>query len=143
MATLKFDEQPDVFIGVKLPITNGGQGYFNSSLTTLDQVKSNLKNLILTIKGERLMHPDFGTNINAMLFEPDDGTLKDRMAESIIQAVNKWLPYIVVKNIEVNEEADELNIHLPHQHVYSIICDFALKQDPTIFDSITLTVSNN
>ena len=139
MATLKFDEQSDVFIGVKLPITNGGHGYFNSSLTTIEQVKSNLKNLILTIKGERLMHPDFGTNINAMLFEPDDGTLKDRMAESIIQAVNKWLPYIVIKNIEVNDEADELNIH---NQIYAIKCDFVLKQDPTIFDSVTFRITN-
>ena len=54
MSTLKFDEQKDVFIGVKLPIQNGQQGYFDSSLTTIDQVKSNLRNLLLTIKGERL-----------------------------------------------------------------------------------------
>ena len=64
MATLKFDEQKDVFIGVKLPIQNGQQGYFDSSLTTIDQVKTNIRNLLLTIKGERLMHPEFGTDIN-------------------------------------------------------------------------------
>ncbi len=138
MATLKFDEQKDVFIGVKLPIQNGQQGYFNSSLTTIDQVKSNIKNLLLTIKGERLMHPDFGTNINAILFEQDDGTIVDRLQESITTAIERWLPYISISKIGINNESDEMNLH---RQVYSIKIEFVLKQDPTMFESVTLTVA--
>ena len=138
MATLKFDEQKDVFIGVKLPIQNGQQGYFDSSLTTIDQVKTNIKNLLLTIKGERLMHPDFGTEINALLFEQDDGTLIDRMEASIIAAIEKWLPYLSIKKIEINNQSDAMNLH---KQVYSIKVEFVLKQDPTIFESVTLTVA--
>ena len=138
MATLKFDEQKDVFIGVKLPIQNGQQGYFDSSLTTIDQVKTNIKNLLLTIKGERLMHPDFGTEINALLFEQDDGTLIDRMEASIIAAIEKWLPYLSIKKIEINNQSDAMNLH---KQVYSIKVEFVLKQDPTIFESVTLVVA--
>ena len=138
MATLKFDEQKDVFIGVKLPIQNGQQGYFDSSLTTIDQVKTNIRNLLLTIKGERLMHPEFGTDINAILFEQDDGTLVDRLEESIVSAIEKWLPYISISKIQINNETDAINLH---KQVYSIKLEFVLKQDPTIFESVTLTVA--
>ena len=34
-----------------------------------DSVKESIKNLILTNRGERLMQPNLGGNINAMLFE--------------------------------------------------------------------------
>lgn len=44
----------------------------SSDLTVLkdeDSVKEAIKNLILTDRGERLMQPDLGGNISAMLFE--------------------------------------------------------------------------
>ena len=44
----------------------------SSDLTVLkdeDAVKESIKNLILTDRGERLMQPNLGGNINAMLFE--------------------------------------------------------------------------
>lgn len=44
----------------------------SSDLTVLkdeDSVKESIKNLILTDRGERLMQPDLGGNISAMLFE--------------------------------------------------------------------------
>ena len=40
-----------------------GSTLFKSSYLTKDQVISNVRNLILTNKGERIMNPDFGTNI--------------------------------------------------------------------------------
>ena len=41
---------PDVAIGVKFPFN--GRRIFNSTFTTLDQSSSNLKNLLLTGRGE-------------------------------------------------------------------------------------------
>lgn len=40
-----------------------------SLLKDEDAVKDSIKNLILTDRGERLMQPNLGGNINAMLFE--------------------------------------------------------------------------
>ena len=48
-----------------------GKGVFESSYTTQQAVISNLKNLILTTKGERYMQPEFGTSIKtrSMVFQ--------------------------------------------------------------------------
>ena len=41
-------------------VNNGG---FHQSYTTVEQTKSNLINLVLTNRGERPMHPNFGCDI--------------------------------------------------------------------------------
>ncbi|MBL7086394.1 MAG: GPW/gp25 family protein [Candidatus Cloacimonetes bacterium] len=51
-------------------MTNSQYGYFNPSTITFDQIKTNIRNLVLTNKGERYMHPDFGCDIYRILFEP-------------------------------------------------------------------------
>ncbi|MBC8389700.1 MAG: GPW/gp25 family protein [Candidatus Cloacimonetes bacterium] len=73
------------FIGIKLPLTNSQYGYFNPSTVTLNQVKSNLQNLILTRKGERLMQPTFGCNIYNYLFENIDNIQIEENIQDMIQ----------------------------------------------------------
>jgi phage baseplate assembly protein W len=51
------------------PVYSTGNSVFNSTYTTVDQIKSNLINYILTNKGERVLNPNFGGNIRAFIFE--------------------------------------------------------------------------
>ena len=59
------------YIGLKLPLqkSDNSEGYFESSDTSLGAVKENIKNLILTRKGERVMNPLLGLNLDEFLFE--------------------------------------------------------------------------
>ena len=68
------------------------------------QVISNLKNLILTRRGERIMQPLFGTNLQDSLFEQNTAQLKNNIADSITSAINFWLPYVVVENLTIDTE---------------------------------------
>ena len=61
------DLKKNTAIGVMLPL--GGTPIFKSSYTTEEQTLSNLKNLLLTRKGERPFQPEFGTEIYSLLFE--------------------------------------------------------------------------
>lgn len=54
-------------IGVAIPFN--ATDVFNSTFTTVDQVKSNIINYLLTNTGERILNPDFGSNLRAYLFE--------------------------------------------------------------------------
>ena len=58
----------DYAIGITLPIQIGNNA-FNQSFKTADQAKSNIKNLLLTKKYERLMQPQFGSGLQELLFE--------------------------------------------------------------------------
>jgi phage baseplate assembly protein W len=46
-----------------------GNPVFNSTYTTVDQIKSNIINYVLTNKGERVLNPNFGSNLRNFIFE--------------------------------------------------------------------------
>jgi uncharacterized protein len=91
----------DYAIGITLPIqiTNTA---FNQSFTTIDQLSSNIKNLLLTKRGERLMHPDFGSGLQEILFEPETDEIETKIEEAIIGTMGKWLPYVNIEQIDID-----------------------------------------
>jgi phage baseplate assembly protein W len=106
------DLKKNVAVGVKLPM--GGRGIFQSSYTTEEQAISNLKNLILTRKGERPFQPVFGSDVYSLLFEQMTGFLEESLKSSIKQDVNFWLPYILLDDVIVNtlDDFNRVNISL-------------------------------
>ena len=52
----------------------GGKGYFNKAVN-LELLKNNIKQFILTYKGDRVMLPTYGLNLGPYLFEPLDEDL--------------------------------------------------------------------
>ena len=67
--TFVIDTQ-DKSVGVALPFKSANNGYFAVNYTTKEQIKTNLRNLILTEPGERLSNPKFGTPLRKFIFEP-------------------------------------------------------------------------
>ena len=102
------EEEFDSFAyGITLPIKRGNTGYFEQAFTSYEQAKTNLKNLLLTRKGERIMQPNFGTGLHSLLFEPMTDEYESKLRDTITRNVSYWLPYINIKDIEV-EMTDEL-----------------------------------
>jgi phage baseplate assembly protein W len=92
------DEQ-DKSVGVTLPLSKGNNGYFEVSYTTKEQIKSNIKSLLLTQKGERVMQPNFGSDLRKRLFEPITQDLDSIIEDNITEAINTWMPYVTVESI--------------------------------------------
>lgn len=92
---------PDVAIGVKLPIVGKRGNLFDLSYSTQEQVLSNLKNLLLTNKGERIMQPLFGTSIRKLLFSQNTEELKEQISIEISEAIDFWLPYIDIVDLNI------------------------------------------
>lgn len=99
-------ENEKVAIGILLPIIKGSNGYFDQSFNTTDAVKTNIKNLLSTRRGERLMQPEFGTTLWNILFEndTDDENLEQEIETSIDTAIKNWLPYISIEQISINKD---------------------------------------
>lgn len=98
------DLKPNKAVGVMLPL--GGSPIFKSSYTTEQQAISNLKNLLLTTKGERPFQPLFGSDIYSLLFENIQSELDSLLEESLTNDISFWLPYILLNGVEVNSEPD-------------------------------------
>ncbi len=117
------DFEPDVAVGVLLPFngnapgrtfnqnyasgSQGGASVFAQSYSTEEQAVSNLKNLLLTRKGERFMQPDFGTQIVDSLFEQSTVDLETSIEDGLNEDIATWLPYIILDNIIVDRRIDQ------------------------------------
>lgn len=120
-------------IGIKIPIQQSNYGYFDPTFTTIDEAKSNMINLLLTAKGERLMQPELGTNIQRILFENVTAEINSLIVDDITEAVNQWLPYVVLQSVEVDTE------RLDNDNRIDVQVTFGIKQDPSINETINLT----
>ena len=110
MATVReINENDDVFVGVTLPFKRGLTGDFQQSKTIREQAFSNIKNLILTGKGERLGQPTFGCDVNTIIFEPITESTADSIETSVRDAIATWLPYITVQNVYVSYDEQDTN----------------------------------
>lgn len=95
---------------VSLPLTyNKQDGPFMLNKNMFDVVKQNLKTLILTDKGERLMIPDFGVGFRKFLFENINQTTNIQLESEIKTQVNKYLPYVEIRKVDVLEDPNMLN----------------------------------
>jgi len=95
-------------VGVTIPFNNPN-GVFNQSYTNRVQVYSNLKNLLLTAKGERYMLPDFGTEIRYILFEniSSEGEFVESIRNEISNAISTWMPYLTITELDVNVNVED------------------------------------
>ena len=84
-----------------------GGSVFALSYSTEEQALSNLKNLIATSRGERYMQPRFGTRIREAIFEPNTTDLRDFLIRTIQEALDIWLPYIDIVDLELKRNIDQ------------------------------------
>ena len=101
------DLQGNIAIGVSLPF-NGPSGPFNSTYSTQTQIKSNLLNLLLTNKGERVFNPEFGCDLKNALFEGITESTSELIKNLIIDNVNLFIPEVQLTEILV-ETSPEYN----------------------------------
>jgi phage baseplate assembly protein W len=104
------DLQKNIAIGVSLPFN--GPAVFNSTYTTKDQIKSNLINLLLTAKGERVMNPEFGCDLKNFLFEGITNSNIVLLKTNISDSISTFIPEITLKNINLDSNIDDNLINL-------------------------------
>ena len=132
MSVLEKDLDPDVKIGISLPMDHtDGSGFFPGTSTALTQTSSNIRNLLLTNKGERVGQPEFGCGLLNVLFEPMSDDLLEDVRTEIEDSIAFWLPHVTINNIGVDRDEAE-----PQQ--LNIIIEFALTIQPTVHEVITL-----
>jgi len=119
------------FIGVTLPIRKGQTGMFEQSTETVQQIRSNFKNLLLTKKGERLYQPELGCDLWRVLFEPMTPDTAETARLSVTDAVDRWLPFLEVVELNITATVED--------KIIGITCTYRYRSNPNVFDTITFT----
>jgi phage baseplate assembly protein W len=111
--------QPNIAIGVSLPF-NGPSGPFNKTYSTKDQTKSNLINLLLTNKSERVFNPQFGCDLQKVLFEGINSDSTTLIESLITTNVNYFIPEITIQQIIVDNDEDHNTISITVNYYLTI-----------------------
>ena len=86
---------------------------FQATTTVMEQAKSNLVNLLLTVPGERVNLPNFGVGLKRLLFE---NQIDSNIIESQIKEQSKYyIPNIDVTRVNISLLPDDNTMHVTVQ----------------------------
>ena len=127
MASVReIDKNDDIYVGVRFPLDHSQEGFFYKTKTILEQAKSNMRNLLLTSKGERVMQPEFGSTLTDVLFNQGED-VENQIDEAIREAVSNWLPYVIINEINMFQQGNQVDVSI----------DFSVTLEPDSFDTLT------
>jgi len=64
-------------------------------------LESSVKMLLTTAKGERLMEPEYGTNIRKLIFENSSASIESIIEEELSAALSRWEPRVDVQGLSI------------------------------------------
>ncbi len=133
------DNDENIFIGIDLPFrkSDGVTGWFESSETTIQAIKNNIRMLMGTKKGERYLQPDLGMSFHRFLFEQITDDTLIAIENDIVDTFNKWLPFVQIKDIVIEPDTP-FDAVGKHKLIIKLI--FNILQDPNRLESVTVHV---
>ena len=108
-------------ISVKLPLElNEVQGPYGLNQNYVEMATQNLKMLVLTNPGERMMNPAFGVGLMSYAFELNDVSTYMDITTAIQQQTQKYLNYITIEDIKFSTPENNPDL-FPHDITVSIL----------------------
>ena len=90
-----------------IPITTDSgtiDSFTDDQITEL--IKQNVKMIIMTMPGERIMQPDFGVGIERYIFEMQNGAAPSLLREKIRSQLSKYMPTIRLLEVSTRTDID-------------------------------------
>jgi|TARA_B100000287_G_scaffold434279_1_gene498321 phage baseplate assembly protein W len=133
--TKQFIEDKDtrVSVGIDFPFSKipNGDGYFTTTKTTIDSVKNDIKLLLQTEQGERVFQPTLGIGLRRLLFEQMTSDIIIQIENNIVDAFERWLPFVELRDIQVNNKSENNQVDI------NIV--FNLNRTPNSIESVQVT----
>jgi len=100
----------------RLPIERTPQDGYALIQTYADLITQNLKNIVLTSPGERMMDPVFGVGLRNYLFSQNVFEDHENLKIAISQLVGKYMPYVELQYIDVSDIDESNAVHVSIQY---------------------------
>lgn len=104
-------------INLQLPLRKSSKGAFATNVETVRAIADDLRLLILTNHGERVIHGDFGANLRKVIFELQGAQLRQVTKDLINAAVEKWMPFVILNNVIVTDSTVDQTLRQNEIHV--------------------------
>jgi phage baseplate assembly protein W len=82
------------------------------------------------------MQPEFGCDIWKIIFEPIiEGDIESKIENSILDAVNTWLPYLNIDTILFDYDDNDIDTNKIQLEI-----QFSLKSNSSVGSSVTIDI---
>ena len=99
-------------LSIALPLSlDEKDGPYKSNMTLDEVAQQNIKMIVLTNPGERVMEPDFGVGIRNYLFEQETPFLVSDIQTRIGNQVEKYAPFMKI-NINIDSDNGFLSVEI-------------------------------
>ena len=89
------------------PLVNDVDGPYSMHQDLAENVKQNVKFLLLTNPGERIMTPDYGVGLKRFLFEQNAPAVAAQINNKISEQFKKFMPFLALKSSVISPPDDE------------------------------------
>jgi len=90
-------------------LVTDGRGVLKKDIN-VDAVMTSIDNILGTSQGERVMLPEFASDLNGFVFDPINQSLQYRLAESIKRVIEKWDDRVEVLGVDYAADADRNHV---------------------------------
>jgi len=80
--------------------------------TDTDLIRQSLVQLVSTSKGERVMRPDFGSNVINYLFDNNDDLLAELIRSDLFGVVGRYEPRVILTDVLVVRSDESVDVTL-------------------------------
>jgi Bacteriophage baseplate protein W len=94
-----------------------------------ESVKQSIWIVLSTVKGERVMRPNFGCDIHDLVFAPNDATTRGLAESYISEALQLWEPRIKVLQVSASTAG-------AHDEVLRISIDYRVRATDNRFNLV-------
>ena len=124
MSARQNDLNSNTYVGMSFPLKGDTFNDFSLTKTTIEQSVHNLRNLLLTVVGERGGQPEFGSHLKAICFEQIDDELPLKIENEVRRAVSKWLSHIEIKSVEtLTQDGDKSTVFVKIKFIPALSSD--------------------
>tara|TARA_R100000008_G_scaffold60332_1_gene37906 strand:+ start:133 stop:501 length:369 start_codon:yes stop_codon:yes gene_type:complete len=95
-------------ISPKLPLYKDTIDGYALNKTLKQTLSQNLKHVIMTIPGERVMNTDFGAGVAKYLFENFTPDVESKIRNDVSMQVTKYVPGVIIEDMEFTSSEEQL-----------------------------------
>jgi uncharacterized protein len=115
--------------GLKFPLEIDPQTGTLVSASGEEKIRAAVRTILSTALGERVMRPDFGSELHNQVFASINAATLGDLASSVRQALIAWEPRIKVQDVQVSEAQAA-------EGILSISVDYRVRSTDTRFNLV-------
>lgn len=106
------------YFGTGIRFTKGSGGYFQE-FTDRELIIQNILQILLTVPGERVMLPEFGSQLRLLKHEPNDVILKQLSKVYIQEAIERWEDRVHFVGVDIFQHEHHLEFILTVEYKFN------------------------